>query len=107
MSEKQKAIAELFRKLNVGLESYHDDVDAMSDKELWDHVFDGEELKEDDYCVQQLKWRFLYKSGMTNEGANQFLLDTGYTQQEIDDLEESISQRVMAKIKEINDKYFL
>jgi hypothetical protein len=45
--------------LNAAQDSYHDDVRAMSDEELWDHCFADDDIMETDFCAQELKRRFL------------------------------------------------
>lgn len=92
----------LLDNTNKGFDAYHDDVEAMSDKELWEHCFADGDIKEDDFCVQELKKRFLYRSFNDTEKANQYLLDEGYTQKEIDDIGKRIADKVKATISELS-----
>lgn len=94
---------QLIDNINKGMDAYHDDVEAMSDKDLWDHCFADGDIKEDDFCVQELKKRFLYGNFTETEKANQYLIDeAGYTQQEIDDMGARIAANVKAAITELS-----
>jgi hypothetical protein len=97
-----KEALKLLDKLNKGMEAYHNDVEAMTDKELWDHCFSDDDIKESDFCVQELKKRFLYGNFEDTEKANQYLLDSGSTQQEIDEMAKGIADRVKETINKLN-----
>jgi len=45
--------------IQKGLASYEEDVKRMTDPELWEHCFDDDGAYEHDFCIQELKRRFL------------------------------------------------
>lgn len=53
-----KAKDRIINNINLGLFEYHQDVKEMTDKELWEHCFCEPDVREEDYCIQELKSRF-------------------------------------------------
>lgn len=47
----------LQQRIQAGFEAYHQAVLKMSDVELYAHVFDDGDFKEDDFAFQELKKR--------------------------------------------------
>ena len=65
MNKNQKKILD---NISKGLIAYEQDVDSMTDKELWEHCFDEPDVREKDYCIQVLKKRFFRTSSIkTND----------------------------------------
>lgn len=95
------AAKELFDRLNRGLDEYHADVEAMTDAELWDHCFSDGGIHVEDFCIQELKKRFLYGNFEDAEKANQYLLDEGYKQEEIDGMTKRIADKVKDTINHL------
>jgi len=52
-------MVKILGRIANGLESYHRDVKRMTDEELWEHCFDDSPIEEEDFCIQELKRRFL------------------------------------------------
>ena len=50
-------MSKILDRINAGIEAYHKEVLAMSDRELYMHCYEGGDYLETDFCSQELKRR--------------------------------------------------
>ncbi len=50
-------MSKILDRINAGIEAYHNEVLAMSDRELYLHCYEGGDYMETDFCSQELKRR--------------------------------------------------
>ena len=50
-------MSKILKLIDAGIEAYHEEVLAMSDRELYLHCYRDGDFVETDFCVQELKRR--------------------------------------------------